>query len=322
MKYFVLIVAAASFFLNFAAAQLPMRYGELTVILPSQSPFPGSLNKQPTVSISSPSNGSVLTTEDAVVVSLDARDPDGSISKYGFQLNSNGWREQSSASINLGRLSVGEHLISARAKDNLGKYSNVAFVTLIITKPKLSGKVSIYPDSEKLTSAQVVTLEYRSQPATLEYSVLPLTGACSSTRWSTYRAPITLDGVAKVCARATKAGWDNSKVSIKEYRSFAQVPDTITPYINYEVGSNLIELVWESDSNELHYLVESKKLSEEIWQSEGRYETAQPVTFERASGTYLFKLKACNNDGCSAWSSPQSVIVVVEQDSHQCPAWL
>ncbi|WP_281560130.1 Ig-like domain-containing protein [Thalassomonas sp. RHCl1] len=83
------------------------------------------INEKPVVSPSSPSNNASYLSSQSISASATASDSDGSIAQVEFKLDSGSWQSDSSSpySKNFGKLSVGNHTIYYRAKDNDGGYS-------------------------------------------------------------------------------------------------------------------------------------------------------------------------------------------------------
>ncbi|MBI3650152.1 MAG: DUF11 domain-containing protein [Acidobacteria bacterium] len=97
-------------------------------------------NATPTVSISSPTNNTVLTTPANITITASASDSDGSISAVEFFDNGNSIGTGTSAganqySITLNNLTVGYHSLLAIATDNAGKGAASSLVNVTVNPP-------------------------------------------------------------------------------------------------------------------------------------------------------------------------------------------
>ncbi|TDF34611.1 hypothetical protein EYS14_22905 [Alteromonadaceae bacterium M269] len=83
------------------------------------------VNALPTLSVSAPETNAIYTPSQSVVATASASDSDGSVTAVEFRLDSGAWVPVTEIpySRDFGALSVGDHIVSIRARDNDGAYT-------------------------------------------------------------------------------------------------------------------------------------------------------------------------------------------------------
>jgi len=126
-------------------------------------------NQPPTVSINSPSNGSVFAAPWPATLKATASDPDagGSVSKVQFFTNNVSAGAVSNAPFNLaiGNLNAGSYVVKAVATDNLGATNTSTSITFTVVTP-----VAVTITNPALLSATQFKLTYSANPG-LRYVV-------------------------------------------------------------------------------------------------------------------------------------------------------
>lgn len=92
----------------------------------------GTVNQPPVVSLSSPADGAIFGTGQAIVVSATADDPDGTVAKVEFYEGGTKIGESTGSpyQVSWSSLIPGSYTITARAYDNLGAQTTSASVTI------------------------------------------------------------------------------------------------------------------------------------------------------------------------------------------------
>lgn len=120
-----------------------------------------SPNLPPSVVITSPQNGAVVTAPGSFLVAADASDPDGTIAKVEFFQNSTKLGEDFAPpyQFNVSGLAAGSYGFSARATDNAGATATSAIVNVLVNAPPVvaltapaAGKVFRLGESITLTA--------------------------------------------------------------------------------------------------------------------------------------------------------------------------
>lgn len=98
---------------------------------------PLTTNESPTVTLTSPANGTSIAAPAAFTMTADASDSDGTIAKVEFFVNGSEIGEDSTApySFQVTGLAQADYTLTARATDNLGMSTTSAAVTLHVTPP-------------------------------------------------------------------------------------------------------------------------------------------------------------------------------------------
>jgi probable HAF family extracellular repeat protein len=91
----------------------------------------------PSVQIAQPNDGAVFWTIEAVVVSVNAQDQDGTVTEVSLQLDGNpaGLVKTVPYQFNVGPLSVGTHQLTAHALDNNGEVGVSATISIFVEEP-------------------------------------------------------------------------------------------------------------------------------------------------------------------------------------------
>lgn len=114
----------------------------------------GSANTAPTVAISSPGNGAVYTAPATVSISVNAADPNGSISKVEIFQGANLLATLTSAPFNFAwnNVGVGSYSLTAKATDNSGAVSASSPVAINVNSaPNIPPTVSIASPANNAT---------------------------------------------------------------------------------------------------------------------------------------------------------------------------
>ena len=130
---------------NRIAASVTDRFGHrrsltdaaLTLLVPSfdATPTTKAANKAPTVMLTSPSNGAILTAGNSVTLSATASDSDGSIAKVEFYLDTSiliGTAVSAPYTLAWVNVPAGSHALTARAYDNRNGKTTSAPVTVTV----------------------------------------------------------------------------------------------------------------------------------------------------------------------------------------------
>lgn len=98
---------------------------------------PLTINEAPVVSLTGPAGGTSMAAPAAFIMSADASDADGTVSKVEFFVNGTEVGEDSSApySFQVTGLAQGDYSLTAKATDNFGMSTTSAAVTLQVTAP-------------------------------------------------------------------------------------------------------------------------------------------------------------------------------------------
>ena len=122
----------------------------------------GQANQPPTVAISNPVNGSTYTSGSTIVVSANASDADGTVSKVEFYQGSTKLGEDNTSPFSYSWVNVpaGTYALTARAYDNLGASTASGAVNITVSTPSLvtvSSRISSGNDDvEESTNGSVV----------------------------------------------------------------------------------------------------------------------------------------------------------------------
>ncbi|HEY4080407.1 MAG TPA: Ig-like domain-containing protein, partial [Burkholderiaceae bacterium] len=145
-------------------------------------------NQAPTVSLSSPSNGSTYLSPATIVVSANASDPDGSIAKVEFFNGGTKIGESSTApyTMNWAGVAAGSYSITARATDNQGATTTSTAVSVTVNA----------------ASGTSVNVALRSNGGV----------ASASSTYSSIAYPVTAinDGVLQGTAWGNGGGWNDA----------------------------------------------------------------------------------------------------------------
>ena len=116
-------------------------------------------NTQPTVSITSPANGAVLTAPASATITASASDSDGSITRVEFLSGSTSLGVDTTApySVTINNAVAGSYSLTARATDNRGGITTSAPVTIIVNASP-SVFVTMPANGSTYTSPATVTL--------------------------------------------------------------------------------------------------------------------------------------------------------------------
>src|SRR5437899_2259358 len=112
-------------------------YGNVTL---QSATLVGALgNVPPTANITSPTNGQIFLTPTGILISADATDPHGSVSKVEFFENGNKLGEDTSYpySFNWTNVALGTYTLTVRANDDLGSTTISRAVSVSVTNAPL-----------------------------------------------------------------------------------------------------------------------------------------------------------------------------------------
>lgn len=137
----------------------------------------GPVNESPSVTITSPANNTVLDTPASIVISANASDKDGTISKVEFfdgttLLGSDNSLPFTFTWANAG---FGTHTVTAKATDNGGAVAVSAPVTITVSNPSLPSLV-VSTSSQTVDSGKVITpimFTWGGAATDVKYSELP-----------------------------------------------------------------------------------------------------------------------------------------------------
>ncbi|MCG7566173.1 Ig-like domain-containing protein [Pseudoalteromonas sp. CnMc7-15] len=261
------------------------------------------------------------TTLTPISVSVTASDPDGVITSYLFQLNNEGWIETDQPRYAFDKLSEGSYRLKVKVIDDKGASSIIKELNFSVIKPQLQDRILISPQSDLVTSQQFISLSSNSDIAQLQYKVVAPSTSCANSEWQSYSAPFKLSDPARVCAKLVSSGWRDS---ISTFRDFdvVRLPSAPTTYSEYDLGSNEITIKWNPQPEDTRIQLQSKVSQSENWQTQREAINDDAIKLTRSEGLYSFRVRACNPVGCSAWSNPLDIVVVLDKPNHQCPAFL
>ncbi|MBN1600377.1 MAG: hypothetical protein JW915_02155 [Chitinispirillaceae bacterium] len=118
----------------------------------------GPVNESPTVTITAPANNAVLVTTASIVISANASDKDGTISKVEFFDGTGllGSDNSSPFSFTWTDAGHGAHTVTAKATDNSGAVTISSPVTITVTDPSLPSLV-VSAASQSVDSGKEIT---------------------------------------------------------------------------------------------------------------------------------------------------------------------
>lgn len=104
----------------------------------------GSVNQDPTVSITAPANGTNYITGAAVAIAADAADADGTIASVEFFVDGSSIGVDNTSPYEASYTSVvGNHALTAKATDNQGASKTSDAVNIVVKDPNVAPNVSI-----------------------------------------------------------------------------------------------------------------------------------------------------------------------------------
>ncbi|MCG7566169.1 PKD domain-containing protein [Pseudoalteromonas sp. CnMc7-15] len=188
----------------------------------------------------------------------------------------------------------------------------------------------ILPLSEAIFESNTISLQSdSSRDHSIFYQVLSAAEQCDkqSDSWQLYSVPFVLSpGNMKVCAYTRAELSEDSPIAERQYKVLSQ-PTIRSSYIDYTFGAQVYVLHWQleqvdaSIANSIHYQVQqTEDLGQQLWQDVERRTPLTRREFFSGSGTYHHRVRACSNEQCGAWSTPVSVIVRADEQTHTCPA--
>ena len=132
---------------TFTAKALLASGGPLTSSLVQVTAIPAP-NQLPTVSLTSPANGTTFTTPATITISANAADSDGSVAKVEFYNGSTKLGEDTSApySFDWSNVASGAYTLSVKATDNQNAVTTSGSVTVYVNSPGNPSADIIGPD--------------------------------------------------------------------------------------------------------------------------------------------------------------------------------
>ncbi len=195
-------------------------------------------NASPTVSITSPASGAVLSSPANVTITANATD-DGTIAKVEFFDGGTliGTAASSPYSVTV-TLAVGAHSLTAKATDNLGASTTSAAVSVTVNAPNQAPTVSLTRPADGLTLAAPASVTFESSASDTDGSVAMVEYVESGTSLgsataSPYSVTLTLAaGSHAIFARATdNLGLTGTSGTININVVTATAPKIVSPQL-------------------------------------------------------------------------------------------
>lgn len=281
-----------------------------------------SLNQPPTVALTAPADGTLLTAPASVLLTASASDPDGSIGKVEFYQGATKLGEDFTApyEYSLTNLAAGTYSFSARAYDLQNLSATSASVAVTVVAPNQSPAVALIapPDGASFTAPATFTL---TAPAADSDGVVTkvefFQGATQIGEDIFGPYELTISGLAagsySYLARATdNTGSATDSVPIRVIVTTVNTPPTValTAPANgasYTAPANVLLTATAADTDGTIARVEfyqgTTKLGED---------PVTPYEFSWLSvgaGTYVLSAKAIDNQGASTASAAISITV-------------
>jgi mannan endo-1,4-beta-mannosidase len=165
----------------------PVPYGSAPAASPSPAPAPApaptptpTTNTAPSVSLTSPANGSAFTAPANITLSANALDSNGSVSKVDFYRNGT-WIGTDTASpyaFAWNSVAGGSYVLTAKATDNAGAVSTSSAVSITVTVPNTLPPILVLvpptitaPTSGAILSGTSATVSWNSVSGAAGYLV-------------------------------------------------------------------------------------------------------------------------------------------------------
>ena len=174
--------------------------------------MPGGANVPPTVSLTSPSDGSIFGAPATITLNANALDSDGSITKVDFYNGATLLGTDSSRpySYTWSNVSVGAFALTAKATDNSGATTTSATVNITVSNTMCAAP-TFTPTAGTYNSIQTVTMSTTTSGASIRYTTDGTTP--TSTVGTPYSTPLTFSVTTTLKAIAYLSGWTDSLVT-------------------------------------------------------------------------------------------------------------
>ncbi|MCA0228832.1 MAG: cellulase family glycosylhydrolase [Bacteroidetes bacterium] len=156
---------------TFTAKALLASGGPLTSSLVQVTAIPAP-NQPPTVSLTSPANGTTFTAPATITISANAADSDGSVAKVEFYNGSTKLGEDTSApySFDWSNVASGAYTLSAKVTDNQNSVATSGSVTVYVNSPGNPSADIISPDCVSINEVKVFELNSINLPNANSFS--------------------------------------------------------------------------------------------------------------------------------------------------------